>query len=72
MLYEKLKAIVYMPKGCYIIPFKKFVEKRGKGLGMLNMYREVSRDRDQSVISIYLASQFIMIITGGAIGLEQQ
>jgi hypothetical protein len=39
---------------------------------MLNMYREVSRDRDQSVISIIMASQFIMIITGGAIGLEQQ
>jgi hypothetical protein len=31
---------------CYIIPFKKIVEKRGKGLGMLNMYRDVSRDRE--------------------------
>ncbi|MDH6429941.1 hypothetical protein M2109_004928 [Paenibacillus sp. PastH-3] len=32
---------------------------------MLNMYREVSRDRDKVM-------QLIMIITGGAIGLEQQ
>jgi hypothetical protein len=39
---------------------------------MLNMYRDVSRDRDQRVLNIYLSSQLIMIITGGAIGLEQQ
>jgi hypothetical protein len=32
---------------------------------MLNMYREVSRDRDKVM-------QIILIITGGAIGLEQQ
>jgi hypothetical protein len=32
---------------------------------MLNMYREVSRDRDKVM-------QLIMIITVGAIGLEQQ
>lgn len=32
---------------------------------MLNMYREVSRDKDKVM-------KFIKIITGGAIGLEQQ
>ena len=32
---------------------------------MLNMYREVSKDREKTL-------KFIMIITGGAIGLEQQ
>jgi hypothetical protein len=32
---------------------------------MLNMYREVSQDRDKVM-------QYITIITGGAIGLEQQ
>ncbi|OKP69486.1 hypothetical protein A3844_04510 [Paenibacillus helianthi] len=60
---------MFMRNACYIIPLKKFVEKRGKGLGMLNMYREVSRDREQTVL---LASPSILIITGGAIELEQQ
>ncbi|WP_159067790.1 hypothetical protein [Paenibacillus ihuae] len=53
----------------HIIPFKKIVEKRGKGIGMLNMYKELSGTGKEFVSS---ASYFILIITGGAIGLEQQ
>jgi hypothetical protein len=36
---------------------------------MLNMYREASWERESCVSS---ALYFILIITGGAIGLEQQ
>jgi hypothetical protein len=60
-----IEAIICFWNSCLIIPLKKFVEKRGKGIGMLNMYRDVSRDRERAL-------QFILIITGGAIGLEQQ
>ncbi|WP_379131559.1 hypothetical protein [Paenibacillus sp. sgz500958] len=48
-----------------ILPAKKIVEKRGKGLRMLNMYKDVSQEREKKLLLITKE-------TGGAIGLEQQ
>ncbi|WP_339225691.1 hypothetical protein NYE80_26005 [Paenibacillus sp. FSL H7-0357] len=68
-VFRFLAAAVFMRDACHIIPLKKFVEKRGKGLEMLNMYREVFLQWKPKTKS---ALHFILIITGGAIGLEQQ